>query len=330
MSHRNRHLIGSIALVAVAALGLGACTTSTAAENPIAISGSATVEPITEAMARQAGVETDIAAEGTTDGFDRFCHGETAINNASIPIPGQSAAIDYQQMCADNGVEFVELPIALDAVTVVRNDEATFADDLSLEQLAQLWEADSQIQQWSDLDASWPEEEIGLYGRPEGSGTLVHFSTAILGEEGQLRQDYEGTDEIDELSEWIAADPQGIGFMGVGNYLATEEDARRDLNNIAVEGAVPSRENTQAGQYPLSRPLFIYVAVDALEDSQVSDFVEDYIGGVEQMLPRVFYFPLPHEAYELVETRLHDRTTGTIFEDGFTGGEDVMELLRAG
>lgn len=90
------------------------------------------------------------------------------------------------------------------------------------------------------------------------------------------------------------------------------------------------RENTQAGQYPLSRPLFIYVAVDALEDDRVSDFAADYLEGVEQMLPRVFYFPLPHEAYELVATRLHDRTTGTIFEDGATGEEDVMELLRAG
>lgn len=327
-SHKHRST-GVTALLTVVALGLTACTTSTAAENPIMISGSATVAPITEAMARQAGAEVDVAAEGSTDGFDRFCRGETALNNASIPIPGESAAIDYQQMCADNGVEFIELPIGLDAVTVVRNDAADFADEMSLEQLAQLWDADSQVQQWSDLDQSWPDEEIGLYGRPAGSGTLVHFSTALFGEEGQLRQDYQGTDEIDQLSEWIAADSRGIGFMGVGNYLATAEDARRNLNNVAVDGVLPSRENTQVGQYPLSRPLFIYVAVEALEDNHVSDFVEHYVDGVEQMLPRVFYFPLPHEAHELVATRLDDRTTGTIFEDGVSGDADVVELLRA-
>lgn len=149
-------------VLSVAALGLGACTSVAEGESPILVSGSATVEPITTAMARQANTAVDIAAEGTTDGFDRFCRGETAINNASIPIPGQDGVIDYQQLCADNGVEFIELPIALDALTLVRNDEADFAGELSLPQLTQLWEEGSQIQQWSDLDPAWPAEDIGL------------------------------------------------------------------------------------------------------------------------------------------------------------------------
>lgn len=315
-------------VLSVAALGLGACTSVAEGESPILVSGSATVEPITTAMARQANTAVDIAAEGTTDGFDRFCRGETAINNASIPIPGQDGVIDYQQLCADNGVEFIELPIALDALTLVRNDEADFAGELSLPQLTQLWEEGSQIQQWSDLDPAWPAEDIGLYGRPEGSGTLVHFTQELLGPDGQIRQDYQGSDEIDELSSWIAADPDGIGFMGVGNYLATAGELRRDLNNIAIAGVTPSRENAQSGQYPLTRPLLLYVSVAALEDEDIADFVEHYVAHVEQMLPRVYYFPLPSEAYELIAARLEDRRTGTLFTGQDTGETDVVGLLR--
>lgn len=326
-SRTSRHL--PVVLLSAAALGLGACTSVAEGDSPILVSGSATVEPITTAMARQANVTVDVAAEGTTDGFDRFCRGETAINNASIPIPGEDGVIDYQQLCADNGVEFLELPIGLDALTLVRNGEADFAGELSLAQLTQLWEGDSQVAQWSDLDPAWPAEDIGLYGRPEGSGTLVYFTEEILGPEGQLRQDYEGSDEIDELSSWIAADPNGIGFMGVGNYLATDGELRRDLNNIAVDGVTPSRENAQSGQYPLTRPLFLYVSVAALEDENVENFVEHYVTNVEQMLPRVYYFPLPSEAYELLDARLTDRRTGTLFTAGETAGDaDVVELLR--
>lgn len=218
--------------------------------------------------------------------------------------------------------------MGLDAVTLVRNDEADFLAELSLDQLAQLWSADSEIARWSDLDPNWPDEEVGLYGRPAGSGTLVHFTAEVLGEDGEIRSDYQGSDEINELSEWIAADPNGIGFMGVGNYLATDGDIRRDLNNVAVEGVTPTRENTQAGQYPLARPLFVYVSVDALEDQTVDEFMSHYVEHVEQMLPRVFYYPLPQEAYELIGSRLRDRVTGTAFEGVTTGDFDVVERLR--
>lgn len=269
-------------------------------------------------MARHAQVSVEVTADGTTDGFARFCRGESAVNNASVPIPGQGELVDYQQMCEDNGVEFIELPVALGAVTLVANDEIDFVDDLSMAQLEQLWSADSRVQLWSDLNPVWPQEKIGFYGRPEGSGTREFFIDSVLGEGGQIRSDHRATDEIDELSGWIAEDPGGIGFMGVGNYLATDGSIRRDLKNFAVEGVAPTRESSQAGLYPLSRPLFIYVAMEALEEPLVADFAEHYVTHAESLAPRVYFFPLPHEVHEWAEQRLADRVRGTVSAPGTT------------
>ena len=325
----RRRVRGTVVLVA-AALGLGSCAAAEEPEEPILISGSATVEPVTSAMAQQAGADVEITAEGTIDGFDRFCRGETAINNASVPIPGQESEVDYQQRCAEHGVDYIELPIGLDALTLVRNDAVEFADDLSVDQLERLWSAESGVHQWVDLDPGWPAEDIALYGRPEGSGTLRHFVTEVLGQEGEIRQDYQGSDEIDELSGWIAADPAGLGFMGVGNYLATDGEIRRSLNNVSIDGVAPTLDNAQSRDYPLTRPLFLYVAVDALEEQSVHDFVEHYVANVEQTLPRVYYYALPEEAYELIETRLQERTTGTVFDGVDPGEADVVKLLKEG
>lgn len=128
----------------------------------------------------------------------------------------------------------------------------------------------------------------------------------------------------------IAADPAGLGFMGVGNYLATDGEIRRSLNNVSIDGVAPTLDNAQSRDYPLTRPLFLYVAVDALEEQSVHDFVEHYVANVEQTLPRVYYYALPEEAYELIETRLQDRTTGTVFDGVDPGEADVVELLREG
>ncbi|QGU05540.1 Phosphate-binding protein PstS precursor [Corynebacterium comes] len=314
----------SCAIVLVG-VSLSACATATD-EPPILISGSASVEPITETMAHQAGARVEITAEGTTDGFDRFCRGETDINNASIPIPGRAATVDYQRMCQDNGVDYIELPVALGAVTLVVNDGLDVVDDLSLAQLEDLWSADSTVRRWSDLNPAWPDEEIGLYGRPEGSGTLEFFRDRLLGEEGRIRRDYQATDEIDQLSAWIAEDPNGIGFMEVGNYLATDGEIRRELKNLAVERVAPTRENTQDGRYPLSRPLFVYVATDSLREARVNDFMNHYVTHVEAVVPLAYHYPLPHDAYRLVRARLSARTTGSIF-DGDPAETDVLEKL---
>lgn len=295
----------------------------------IRVTGSATVAPITQAVATQGGFAVDVAAEGTTIGFESFCRGESAVNGASTPIPGQGAMVDFVQLCADNGVDFLELPIGLDALSVIRNEENTFATDISIEELRAIWEPGSAVTTWADVRSDWPDEPIGLYGRGEGSGTFEVFTRVVNGEVGQIRDDYRSTDDLEELAAWIADDEYGLGFMGVGNYLAADEENRDRITNTAVEGVSPSLESVQSGEYDLlTRPLFIYVAIDALEDETAAEFVEYYLAEVEQILPRVFFYGLPSEAYPLVQERLDTRISGTMYGNDPDAQSNVLELLE--
>lgn len=333
MAHPRRLLTSVGAVTATAGLLLGATACSSAsAEDVITISGSATVAPITRAVAAAGGYAVDVAAEGTSDGFDRFCAGETAINNASTAIPGAGQRTDYVQLCADNGIEFVELPIALDALTVVRNEANTFATDLGIDELRAIWEPDSPVRTWADVRPEWPAEPIGLYGRGEGSGTFEYFTHAVVGEAGSIRADYETTDDLEALARWIADDVHGLGFMGVGNYLAADEEIRDRITNIDVDGVSPSLTEVQAGRYaPLTRPLFLYVSVAALaDDDGVEAFVEHYLATVADVLPRVYFYALPAEAYPLVAERFTERVPGTAFGGDPFSGVSVLDALAGG
>lgn len=307
----------------LAAIALAACTSTEASEGgPIEISGSSTVAPITRAMASQGGYAVEVAAEGTLDGFERFCAGESVINDASEAIPGAGQETDYVSQCEENGVEFVELPIALDALTVVRNIENDFATDLTMEELAEIWSPDSGVSTWADVRPEWPDREINLYGRPTGSGTFDYFTYRVTGEAGSIRSDYEATDDTDILANWVAEDVDGLAFMGVGNYLSADGEDRDRITNIDIDGVAPSRENAQDDSYPLTRPLFLYVAASALaDDAGVKEFVEYYVNNVEGLLPRVYYFALPHEVYPLLAERVEVGTTGTLF-----GGDPFADL----
>ncbi|QNG20223.1 PstS family phosphate ABC transporter substrate-binding protein [Rhodococcus triatomae] len=318
-----RERLRGTAIVAAAALtaSLAACG-GNGESTPIEISGSATVAPVTAAIARDGRFAVDIAAEGTLAGFERFCAGETAINNASEAIPGAGQRIDFVQMCADNGVEFIELPIALDALSLVRNENNSFASDLTFDELSRIWSPDSDVQTWQDVREEWPDRQISLFGRPEGSATFEYFTHFVTGEAGRIRSDYRATDDMAELAGWVAEDDDSLGFMGVGNYLAADEEYRDRISNVAIDGVTPSRENAQSGRYtPLTRPLFLYVSTDMLDDPNVAEFVEYYIDTVNEMLPRVYFYALPDAAYPLVRQRFDDRVTGTMF-----GGDPFSDL----
>ena len=164
----RRRLTATAAVAAVAALAVGCGNDTTPGEDAIKVTGSSTVEPITSYMANRYDFDVDIDAVGSTDGFDVFCAGEADINDASVSIPA-----DYQKACADAGVDFIELPIALDAITLVKHRDNDWAQDLSIQQLHDIWAKDSAVTKWSDIDPSWPDEEITLYGRPDLS--LIHI-----------------------------------------------------------------------------------------------------------------------------------------------------------
>ena len=283
--------------------------TNAAAGGPIKATGSATVEPITSYMANRYDFDVDVEAIGSTDGFDKFCNGEADINDASTPIPGDGAEVDFQKQCADNDVEYIELPIGLDAITIVKHRDNDFATDLTVEQLHDIWSKESEVSKWSDIDPSWPDEEIKLYGRPEGSGTLGVFEDLVL-DGDEIRDDYESTDDIDELTQWVADDPNALSFMGIGNYLSAEEDAQRMIDNVKVGGVEPTAEETKEGNYPLSRPLFIYVNKESTEREDVDKFVTTYLEHAEAVMPRVYFYQLPEEDYENAQKRYADRETG--------------------
>ena len=300
----RKRLTATVAVAAVAALAVGCGNDTTPGEDAIKVTGSSTVEPITSYMANRYDFDTDIDAVGSTDGFEVFCAGDADINDASVSIPA-----DYQKACADAGVDFIELPIALDAITLVKHRDNDWAQDLSIQQLHDIWAKDSSVTKWSDIDPSWPDEEITLYGRPDGSGTLGVFEQLVLGGD-EIRDDYQATDDIQELSKWVSEDVNGLSFMGIGNYLATEDPTRNRIDNVLVDGVAPTAEETKNGNYPLSRPLFLYVNEDSTKREDVNEFVTTYLDKVEAVLPRVYFYQLPEEEYDNSKQRYEDRQTG--------------------
>ncbi|OEY24176.1 hypothetical protein A0K93_02115 [Corynebacterium sp. BCW_4722] len=304
-----RKRLTAAALAAVTLFAAGCSNENTPGEDAIQVTGSATVEPITSYMADRYDFNVNVEAIGSTDGFAKFCDGDADINDASVAIPGAGAPVDFQKQCADNGVEFVELPIALDAITIVKHRDNDWAQDLTIQQLHDIWAADSAVTKWSDIDPAWPDEEITLYGRPSGSGTLGVFEELVLGGD-EIREDYDATDDIQELSAWVADDVNALSFMGIGNYLATEGEVRDKIDNVLVDGIAPTAEETKSGNYPLARPLFLYVNKDSAERDDVAEFVTTYLDKVEAVLPRVYFYQLPEEDYDTAKQRFEDRTLG--------------------
>ena len=306
---KTRTSLTAAALAAVAIFAAGCSSDKTPSENAIQVTGSATVEPITSYIAKRYDFDANIEAVGSTDGFEKFCNGEADINDSSVAIPGADAPVDFQKQCADNKVEYIELPVGLDAITIVKHRDNDFATDLTIQQLHDIWAKDSPVSKWSDIDPSWPDEEIKLYGRPEGSGTLGVFQELVLNGD-EIRDDYEATDDIQELSKWVAEDKNGLSFMGIGNYLATDEENQIFIDNVNVDGIAPSADEAKNGNYPLARPLFIYVNKESTEREDVDTFVTTYLEHAEAVMPRVYFYQLPEEDYDAAQKRYADRTTG--------------------
>lgn len=307
---KTRKALTASMLAAVTVFAAG-CSSSdnTPGEDAIQATGSATVEPITSYMADRYDFDVNVEAIGSTDGFEKFCNGEADINDASVAIPGAGAPVDFQKQCADNKVEYIELPIGLDAITIVKHRDNDWATDLTIEQLHDIWAKDSPVSKWSDIDPSWPDEEIKLYGRPDGSGTLGVFKDLVL-DGDEIRDDYESTDDIQELSKWVAEDKNALSFMGIGNYLATDEDSQKLIDNVSIDGIAPTADETKSGNYPLSRPLFIYVNKKSTDREDVDNFVTTYLENAEAVMPRVYFYQLPEEDYDAAKKRYADRTTG--------------------
>ena len=306
--------------------------TAPAALAEILIDGSSTVFPITEAMAEDFGASTGtnvvVGVSGTGGGFKKFCAGETVISNASRPIKPSE-----MQVCADAGIEYVEIPVAYDALTVVINPSNTWATELSVEQLERLWSAeyDGEATTWADLDASWPADEIELYGPGTDSGTFDYFVEEVMGKEGDSRSDYTASEDDNILVVGVQSDVNALGYFGLAYY--AENSAT--LNAAAIDGGdgpvAPTDITVNDGTYsPFSRPIFIYVRKDALADSDVAAFVDYYIDNAATISSEVGYVALPDDVYSIADALVTNEEVGTVYRrhDGEDlAGRELVDIL---
>ena len=265
----------------------------------IIIDGSSTVEPISTRVAEayrevDSSVQVSVATSGTGGGFKRFIAGETDINDASRPIKESEA-----ESCAEKGIEYVELKVAIDGLSVVVNQENDFCKALTVAQLKAIWEPDSKITTWKDVNPEWPDEKIGLYGPDTDSGTFDYFTEEICGEGGACRTDYTASANDNDLVLGVTQDKYALGYFGYAYYLENKER----LSAVAVsptddpaDAVAPTSENIEAGKYtPLSRPLFIYVRKSSLERPEVAAFVDYYLGDGSKAVTDAGYVQLNDE-----------------------------------
>ncbi len=290
----------------------------------IEIDGSSTVFPITEAMAEEFVNLTDrkvrlvVGVSGTGGGFEKFCNGETQITNASRPV--KQSEIDK---CAEAGIEFVELVAAIDGLSVVVNPENDFVECMTIEELNVLWapEAEDTITRWNQVRPEWPDRGVRLYGPGVDSGTFDYFTETVNGEAQASRGDFLASEDDNVLVQGIAGDKDSLGYFGYA-YYAENRDKLKLVPIDGGEGCVsPSEETINNGSYaPLSRPLFIYVRKDAMDQPQVGAFVRYYLSGEARgLIFETGYIPYPDRVYELGMAKFEAGTTGSVF-----GGENPM------
>jgi phosphate transport system substrate-binding protein len=260
--------------------------------------GSSTVGPLTQAVAEEfnaqaPNVQISVDISGTGGGFKRFCAGEIDIQNASRAIKDDEATT-----CAESGLDWYELEVAYDGVTVVTSKENTWLACITTGDLKRVWQKENPAQTWADLSADYPTETIALYGPGTDSGTFDFFVETILGED-EIREDFTPSEDDNVLVEGVAGDTNALGYFGLAYYEANQEV----LNAVAVDAGdgtcvTPSPETVQDGTYaPLSRPLYVYVNADSLQRPEVQEFIHFYLNEAATLAPEVGYVASPDETY---------------------------------
>jgi len=301
--------------VAVIAMSLSACGgadagadsgTGDGASGSVAVDGSSTVFPMSNAAAEllneeNPAVQVAVAESGTGGGFEKFCAGQTDISDASRPIEQEE-----KDACAKEGIEYTELQVATDALTVVVHPDLD-VDCLTTDQLVKLWEPGSKVTNWNQLDPSFPDQEISLFGPGSDSGTYDYMAADVIGAESETtREDYEASEDDNVLVQGVAGTEGATGYFGYTYY---EENAD-SLKAVAIDdgnGCVaPSAETAQAGEYtPLSRPLFVYVKNSAYNDNAaVKEYVDFYIENLADIADVGKFIPLSDDLYSKTQSAL--------------------------
>lgn len=283
----------------------------------IKVDGSSTVYPITEAVAEEfkkeaPRVNVTVGVSGTGGGFKRFSAGEIDVSDASRPIKKAE-----HERTAAAGIEYIELPVAYDGLTIVVNPRNTWVDQLSVEDLRKIFLAERAVKTWKDVNPAWPAEPIKIYSPGTDSGTFDYFKEVIAGDTGAIRSDMSVSEDDNVLVRGVMGDLNAIGFFGVAYYEENRAHVRAVpiVNNqgTAVE---PSSETIEDGTYnPFSRPLFIYVSKKSAAKPVVRAFVEYYLENAPALAAEVGYVALPESVYEAAKRNLAAGRTGTRFLD---------------
>ncbi len=302
-----------------------------AADKIIKIDGSSTVYPITEAMAEEfqkaQKVKVTVGESGTGGGFKKFCRGETDISDASRPISQKE-----MDACKEAGIQYIELPIAYDALTVVVNSKNDWVKSLSVEELKNIWKPGSSVKNWKQVNPAYPDKALGLYGPGTASGTFDYFTEAVNGKSKASRTDYTPSEDDNVLVQGVSGNVGGMAYFGYAYY----EENKSKLRAIPISAKtgspaiMPSPEAVKDGTYqPLSRPLFIYVnATAAAFKPEVKAFVNFYLENAPKLVAEVKYVPLPSDDYAAVKEHFKALKPGTGFGGKNEVGIKIKDLIN--
>ena len=320
-------------MLAVSALALLGAAPLSASAQVVKIDGSSTVYPVTEAVAEEfqkanKGLKVTVGVSGTGGGFKKFCRNETDISDASRPI-----STSEMEACRATGVEYYELPVAFDALTVVINPKNSWLKQATVAELKKMWEpaAQGKVTRWNQVNPAWPDQPMKLFGAGSDSGTFDYFTEAVVGKSKSSRGDFTASEDDNVLVQGVAGDVNALGYFGYA-YYAENTNKLKALPIAEKEGKAgvgPSEATVLNGTYtPLSRPIFIYVNAKALAKPEVKKFVEFYMANAAKMSKEVKYVPLPADAYKTALDHIAKGKKGTVFGGKNEVGITIADLLK--
>ncbi len=306
--------------------------TSVNASPLVKVDGSSTVFPITEAVAedfqasKKGAIRVTVGISGTGGGFKKFCRNEIDVVNASRPITATEI-----EACKQQGIQFIEMPIAYDALTVVINPKNNWSQTITVEELKKIWEPEAQgkITQWNQINPAWPDKKIKLYGAGADSGTFEYFTEAIVGKAKSSRGDFTASEDDNVLVQGVASDIYALGFFGFAYYIENSKRVTAAAVDSGNGGVLPSAATVENNSYkPLSRPIFIYINVKSADKPEVDEFVKFYMANAATLVDEVKYFPLSKEVYQLNLEHLQKRKVGTVFKGSGVNIklEDILKM----
>jgi phosphate transport system substrate-binding protein len=318
--------------LAIAAAVAGAAPVL-AQQQIVKIDGSSTVFPVTEAVAedfqkaKKQQVKVTVGISGTGGGFKKFCRAETDVSNASRPILKAEMAD-----CAKAGVEYIELPVAFDALTVVVNPKNSFIKQLTVAEMKKMWEPSAQgkVTRWNQVNPAWPDQPLKLFGPGADSGTFDYFTEAVVGKSKSSRGDFTASEDDNVLVTGVSRDVNGLGYFGYAYYIENKDKLKAvPIVNDKGQAVEPSMEAVLKGSYtPLARPIFIYVNSKSLGKPEVREFVQYYMTHGAKLAREVKYVPLPDAAYKTAWDHVQKGKKGTVFGGVAEVGVTIDELLK--